>query len=141
MSDESTILLTRTFCVRIGALVREMKRRVGLSKQSYNTIECAPQRWVLRKREHCTHENLKFASFTGKPGYLAALQNGSRYHGRRLTALARPQSLLLAPAALAFKRGVEAAREVREIAALHSYRFSAFWLRSKCSICSYQLNI
>ena len=21
------------------------------------------------------------------------------------------------------------------------YRFSAFWLRSKCSICSYQLNI
>ena len=23
----------------------------------------------------------------------------------------------------------------------HSYRFSAFWLRSKCSICSYQLNI
>ena len=22
-----------------------------------------------------------------------------------------------------------------------SYRFSAFWLRSKCSICSYQLNI
>ena len=28
--------------------------------------------------------------------------------------------------------------------ALHfgaSYRFSAFWLRSKCSICSYQLNI
>ena len=24
---------------------------------------------------------------------------------------------------------------------LKSYRFSAFWLRSKCSICSYQLNI
>jgi hypothetical protein len=24
---------------------------------------------------------------------------------------------------------------------LESYRFSAFWLRSKCSICSYQLNI
>ena len=24
---------------------------------------------------------------------------------------------------------------------LHRYRFSAFWLRSKCSICSYQLNI
>ena len=23
----------------------------------------------------------------------------------------------------------------------HEYRFSAFWLRSKCSICSYQLNI
>ena len=23
----------------------------------------------------------------------------------------------------------------------HQYRFSAFWLRSKCSICSYQLNI
>ena len=23
----------------------------------------------------------------------------------------------------------------------HLYRFSAFWLRSKCSICSYQLNI
>lgn len=24
---------------------------------------------------------------------------------------------------------------------LHRHRFSAFWLRSKCSICSYQLNI
>ena len=24
---------------------------------------------------------------------------------------------------------------------LHKHRFSAFWLRSKCSICSYQLNI
>ena len=24
---------------------------------------------------------------------------------------------------------------------MSSYRFSAFWLRSKCSICSYQLNI
>jgi len=24
---------------------------------------------------------------------------------------------------------------------IHHYRFSAFWLRSKCSICSYQLNI
>ena len=24
---------------------------------------------------------------------------------------------------------------------LFNYRFSAFWLRSKCSICSYQLNI
>ena len=23
----------------------------------------------------------------------------------------------------------------------HQHRFSAFWLRSKCSICSYQLNI
>jgi len=29
--------------------------------------------------------------------------------------------------------------EARKI--IHSYRFSAFWLRSKCSICSYQLNI
>ena len=28
-----------------------------------------------------------------------------------------------------------------EWAGLVSYRFSAFWLRSKCSICSYQLNI
>ena len=25
--------------------------------------------------------------------------------------------------------------------AMSGYRFSAFWLRSKCSICSYQLNI
>jgi len=24
---------------------------------------------------------------------------------------------------------------------LKQHRFSAFWLRSKCSICSYQLNI
>ena len=28
-----------------------------------------------------------------------------------------------------------------EEAGVVSYRFSAFWLRSKCSICSYQLNI
>jgi len=27
------------------------------------------------------------------------------------------------------------------MAQLSSHRFSAFWLRSKCSICSYQLNI
>ena len=30
-------------------------------------------------------------------------------------------------------------KEVFEV--IKSYRFSAFWLRSKCSICSYQLNI
>ena len=29
----------------------------------------------------------------------------------------------------------------RPIQTLHRHRFSAFWLRSKCSICSYQLNI
>ena len=27
------------------------------------------------------------------------------------------------------------------ISKTNGYRFSAFWLRSKCSICSYQLNI
>ena len=31
--------------------------------------------------------------------------------------------------------------EVGKITTLLRYRFSAFWLRSKCSICSYQLNI
>jgi hypothetical protein len=29
----------------------------------------------------------------------------------------------------------------RKVSKKNFYRFSAFWLRSKCSICSYQLNI
>ena len=39
------------------------------------------------------------------------------------------------------KANINKAEVQNVISKTNGYRFSAFWLRSKCSICSYQLNI